>query len=208
MAEFKVLVEGYARSSKGASFASPSSVLILDNGLIILADPGSNSKMLLEALKKEGLKPSDIDIIFLTHYHLDHILNIRLFPGKDIYDGSTVSHEDMITEYSGNIPGTSIKVIPTPGHAAEHCSLLFRTAKGNTAVAGDVFWWNDTEIQKTDAKSLLSRKDAYATDEKALIKSRKLLLKEADYIIPGHGRGWGGCMLGLILFVQNYSDIE
>lgn len=48
-------------------------------GLNILVDPGANRKKLLEALEKDGLRPEYIDMVFLTHYHLDHILNIRSF---------------------------------------------------------------------------------------------------------------------------------
>ncbi|MDI6807027.1 MAG: MBL fold metallo-hydrolase, partial [Candidatus Aenigmarchaeota archaeon] len=86
MTEVKVLIEGYATKER----ASPSTVLIEDSGLKILVDPGANKELLLNTLSKEGLKPEDIDLIFLTHYHLDHILNIRLFPDKDILDGNTI----------------------------------------------------------------------------------------------------------------------
>lgn len=188
MAEVKILIEGYAREENGVWSASPASVLIKDGGLKILADPGANKKLLLDALGKEGLKPEDIDIVFLTHYHLDHILNIRLFPEKDVYDGNTINSNDKIIEYSGNIPNTNIQVIPTPGHAHEHCSLLVKTNKGRIAVAGDVFWWADNQEQKTDRESLMKHKDPYVKDEKDLSKSRETLLRLADYIIPGHGR--------------------
>jgi len=140
MAETKILVQGYAREQNGIWFASPSTVLIKDQGLNILADPGSNKNLLLKALEKENLAPEDIDLVFLTHHHLDHSLNIRLFPEKDICDGSTINTGDKIVEYSGRIPGTSIQVIPTPGHTPDHFSLLVKTKKGRVVVAGDVFW--------------------------------------------------------------------
>lgn len=187
MAEVKVLIEGYAREENGVWFASPATVLIKDSGLNILVDPGSNKKLLLESLEKEGLKPEDIDIVFLTHYHLDHILNIRLFPDKDIYDGDTINSDDKIVEYSGNIPNTNVQVIQTPGHAHEHCSLLVETEKGKIVIAGDVFWWNDDDEQKIDNESLMKHEDPYVKDKGALAESRKKLLEIADYIIPGHG---------------------
>lgn len=187
MTEFKILVQGYAREENGVERASPSTVLVKDSGLKVLIDPGSNKELLLEALERGGLKPEDIDIVFLTHYHLDHILNIRLFPEKDIYDGCTISRGDKIIEYSGNIPNTNIEVMPTPGHAHEHCSLLLKTQEGKVVVAGDVFWWADNEEHKTDRDSLLGHKDPYMKDERQLLESRKKLLGIADYIIPGHG---------------------
>ncbi len=188
MAEIKILIEGYAKEENGVWYASPATILIRDSGLNILVDPGANKELLLESLDKEGLKPENIDIVFLTHYHLDHILNIRLFPNKDIYDGNTINSNDKIVKYSGNIPNTNVQVIPTPGHAHEHCSLLVETKKGKIVSAGDVFWWKDNEEQKTDKESLMKHEDLYVKDKEALIKSRKKLLEIADYIIPGHGK--------------------
>jgi len=188
MAEVKILIEGYAREEGNSLFASSTTILIKDNNLNILVDPGANESRLLESLGKNNLKPKDIDIVFLTHYHLDHILNIRLFPGKEIYDGSTIYSGDKEIGYSGNIPNTNIKIIPTPGHADEHCSLLVETEKGKIVIASDVFWWKDNEEQKKDEENLIDHDDEYANNKEELIKSRKKLLKIADYIIPGHGK--------------------
>ncbi|MCG2690330.1 MBL fold metallo-hydrolase, partial [Candidatus Parcubacteria bacterium] len=139
-------------------------------------------------LEKEGLQLKDINIIFLTHYHLDHLLNIRLFPDKDIYDGDTINRGDKIIPFDGKIiPKTKIQIIKTPGHAFEHCSLLVKTNEGNIIIAGDVWWWWNEEKQKIDKKSLLSRKDPFVKDTNTLRKSRQKLLSLADFIIPGHG---------------------
>ena len=72
MAELKIIVEGYAREEKGVMFASPTTVLIKDSNKNILVDPGANKELLLKGLKKEGLKPDNIDIVFISHYHPDH----------------------------------------------------------------------------------------------------------------------------------------
>jgi len=184
MAEVKILIEGYATKER----ASPSTVLIKDSGLKILVDPGANKERLLSALSREGLKPEDINLIFLTHYHPDHILNIRLFPDKDILDGNTIYRDDKDIGFSDNIPNTNIKVIETPGHAHEHASLLVETEKGKVVIAGDLWWWYDEEEQKTDYESLMNYRDPYVKDEEKLKESRKKVLEIADYIIPGHGK--------------------
>ncbi len=117
------------------------------------------------------------------------MLNIRFFPTNDIYNGETISRGDTIIDYSGDrLPKTNIKIIKTPGHAHEHCSLLVQTAKGKVAVAGDVFWWWNEQQQKTDRKSLLKLKDPFVKNKAALLRSRRKLLDLADYIIPGHGK--------------------
>jgi len=188
MNKFTVLIEGYAEKTKDGWIASPSTVLIRDRELNILVDPGSNKKLLLKKLAEENLKPGDIDMIFVTHYHLDHILNIRLFPDCDVLDGNEINKDDKIFEYSEKIPKTDIKVIPTPGHANEHASLLVKTDKGNIVIAGDLFWWRKNEEQKTDYDSLINKKDPDVKDLEKLIESRKKILRIADYIVPGHGK--------------------
>ncbi len=190
MAEVKILIEGYVKKLKDGWLASPSTVLIKDNGLIILVDPGSNKELLLKKLAEENLEPNDIDMIFLTHYHLDHTLNIRIFPDCDVLlDGDKMNGADRIFAYSVNIPKTDVKVISTPGHTFEHESLLAETETGKIAIAGDLFWWLDKEEQKTDYESLMSHKDpGGAKDENALQESRKKILEMADWIIPGHGK--------------------
>lgn len=54
---------------------SVSEVLVKKHGTNILfdTDHGSLSSMLLTRLKGKGLECEDIDYIFLTHFHGDHI---------------------------------------------------------------------------------------------------------------------------------------
>ena len=183
-----VLAEGYVREEKEVMFASSTIVLIEDSGVRVLVDPGANREVLLDALEKETLQPEDIDIIFLTHYHPDHTLNLKLFPRKRICDGTTVYLDDKEEPYEEYIPGTMVQVIKTPGHAIEHCSLMVKTGSGNVCVAGDTFWWEEKEEPKMDKDGLVFHEDKYANDFEKLKESRQNLLDSADYIIPGHGK--------------------
>lgn len=45
-------------------------------------EPGEDTTSLL---RKEGLSPSDIDTLVLTHLHTDHCWNVGLFPNAKIY---------------------------------------------------------------------------------------------------------------------------
>ena len=190
MADFKILIKGYVKQKNGNEFASSTTVLIKENGLNIIVDPGMNRKMLLEALTKENLSASNIDYVILTHYHLDHSLLVGIFENAKILDNSEIySWDSKIEKHKGKIPGTKIEIIKTPGHDMFHCSILVKNKKfGKIIIAGDVFWWNDNEKQKTDKISLMSHKDAYTKNIKVLAISRKKILEIADYIIPGHGR--------------------
>jgi len=186
MNKVKVLVEGYAKKVKTGWKASSSVVLINSNGKNILADPGFDRKLLLDALKKEKVAPVHINFVFLSHGHPDHALLAGLFENAKVVDEIYVYQRDAIIEHNGIIPGTDLKVIRTPGHKEECCSLLVKTEKGTYAVAGDVFWWTENQKQEVDINK--PDNDPEHMNLKDLIASRKELLRIADYIIPGHGK--------------------
>jgi len=180
MAEVKILIQGFTNADtqeEGEEKTCPTITLVKDKSLNIIVDPGvlESQQVLADKLKEEGLGISDIDIVCITHSHIDHYRNIGMFPKAKtleffgLWDGQAV--DDWQEQFTDDI-----KIIKTPGHNYDSISLLVKTEKGVVAVVGDVFW-----------KEGLPEKDAYATDSKELEKSRKRILELADYVIPGHG---------------------
>lgn len=184
MAQVKVLIEGYARKTKNGWLASSTVTLVQEKGLNIIVDPGINKDLLLKKLKDQKLTTENINFVFLTHYHPDHALLAAIFEKAFVLDGGTIYKKDKETEYKEKIPKTNLRVLSTPGHALEHCSLFVQTNKGLIVIAGDVFWWMKGERQKFD----INKEDPFTMDKKALLESRKKILKIADFIIPGHGK--------------------
>ena len=189
MDKVHILIEGYAFPNEDGTYtASPTTSLIETEGKKILIDPGTNKEKLLKELSDLDLQPNEIDFIYLTHYHPDHFLNICLFPDKDVYDGTTLWRKDQELFHKEFIPGTHIVILSTPGHSAEHTSLLVETEEGMQCIAQDVFWWEDGKQDSDSEQSLLDLEDPFASDKSALLESRKLVLEKADWIIPGHGK--------------------
>jgi len=188
MTEVQVLIQGYAKNNDSGWLSSSSVTLVKSNGKNIIVDPGCNRQKLIEGLKNNGLTPDDIDYIFCTHNHTDHILLVGMFPNAKVLNDTEMYDGDRQVDHSGIIPDTDCKIIATPGHDQFHAALIVPTKKGVFALAGDVFWWFDDEAQQTDRKSLLNRADPFVKDEKVLKESRKKILKIANYIIPGHGK--------------------
>lgn len=186
MSEIKVLIEGYARQTQEGWVANSTVVLIKSNNRNIIVDPGFDREKLLNALEKESLKISDIDYVFLTHGHIDHSLLAGIFKNAKIIDELYIYQKDAIIKHNGIIPDTDLKVIRTPGHKEEHCSLIVKTDEGVYAMAGDVFWWMEGEKQELDINK--PDGDPEHMDLEKLIASRKKILEIADYIIPGHGK--------------------
>ena len=164
MAEIKILVKGYVREKGKSEFASSTATLIKEGGLNIIVDPGMDRKLLLEGFQRERLSPDEINYVVLTHPHLDHSLLAGFFRNAKVLDDSLIySWDGRIEKHDGNIPGTNVKIMETPGHDVFHCSVLVKTKEyGAVAVVGDVFWWADREERKTDKESLMKRQDPYA----------------------------------------------
>ena len=186
MNKVKVLIEGYARVSSGGTWDATSSATLIDTGKFkVIVDPGCNRKLLLRRIKKEGLKTSDINYVFLSHYHLDHCLLTGIFENATVFDSSVWQKRSIGGDLAGDtLPETDIKIIKTPGHTLDHASLLIPTSEGKVLISADVFWWKENEEGKVD----IDKVDEFALDINALKASRKKALEIADFIIPGHGK--------------------
>jgi len=181
MAEVKVLIEGYTTADTaetGEGKTCPTITLVRDKDVVMVVDPGvlEDQKILIDKLREECLTVDNINVVFITHSHLDHYRNIGMFPNAKtleywgLWDRNTV--EDWQEQFTDNI-----KVIKTPGHNYDSLTLIVKTNKGTIAICGDVFW-----------KENFPEDDPYASDKEKLKESRKKVLEMADWIIPGHGK--------------------
>ena len=180
MAEVKILIEGYTTADtaeSGEEKTCSTITLVRDKDIIMVVDPGvlEDQQMLIDKLKEEGLTIDDVNVVCITHSHIDHYRNIGMFPKAKtleyygLWDKNTV--EDWKEQFTDDIG-----IIKTPGHDSSSITLLVKTEKGTIAICGDVFW-----------KENFPEDDAYASDKEKLKESRKKVLETADWVIPGHG---------------------
>ncbi len=185
-AKVKVLLIGYFKwlgLGREEFKASSTVTLIQDNGTNILVDTGNQEveKKLIAALKKQNLDVDDIDYIILTHHHLDHTANKHLFKNAIITDWLTSYKKNKflvdfdIINKGKNIITPNVYIKSTPGHALDEGSVIVKAKDGIIAIAGDLFFNDQTE------------RNIFIHDKKDFERSRKEILKLADYIIPGHG---------------------
>lgn len=161
--------------------------------------------LILQALARYGLGADDIDHLFLTHAHWDHVQNIDLFEKAEIllhpderrYIRSPHPEDDATPKWTSSIierqrvrevsdgdellPG--VYVIDAPGHSAGSMVLAVETDAGLAVVAGDA-------IQNRLVAS--SRRNMMVFwDEKQANRTVEQLLSVADIIYPGHDRPFG-----------------
>jgi len=181
MAEVKILVQGYTNADSveltGEEKTCPTITLVKDKDIVMVVDPGilESQQILIDALAGEGIGIKDVNFVCITHSHLDHYRNIGMFPEAKtleyfgVWDKNTVQDR---TEYFTE----DIRVMETPGHDRTSITLFVKTKNGVVAICGDVFWKeNPPEI------------DAYASDQEKLRESRRKVLAQADWVVPGHG---------------------
>ncbi len=180
MAEVKILIQGYTTADtaeSGEERTCPTITLVKDKDIVMVVDPGvlEDQKILIDKLKEEGLTIDDVNIVCITHSHIDHYRNIGMFPKAKtleywgLWDRNTA--EDWKEQFTDDI-----RILKTPGHNYDSITLLVKTDEGIVAICGDVFW-----------KENFPEDDVYASDKEKLKESRKKVLEMANWTIPGHG---------------------
>jgi glyoxylase-like metal-dependent hydrolase (beta-lactamase superfamily II) len=175
-ARVDILTVGYADMPSVAGTVS----LVRDGDRIIVVDPGMvrSRSLILDPIERLGLTPDDITHVFVSHHHLDHTVNIALFPRAEIVDFRSVRSNDHVESHTGEgfrlAPNTTVWL--TPGHTPQDASLVVDTADGRQAFTH--LWWRSDRTPEVDP---------YAIDADELSRSRARLLDGVDIVIPGHG---------------------
>jgi N-acyl homoserine lactone hydrolase len=141
-------------------------------------------RSLEDALDAHGIAMADVTAVANCHLHCDHSGQNGLFPGRTIFvqrDEWAMVHEpDYTIPEWVDIPGLSyeliegetevapgIRLIPTPGHAPGHQSLVAETPEGRVVIAGQAVqslaeWRGSTDETETgEPRPGEDRRDAY-----------------------------------------------
>ena len=174
-ARLDVLVEGYARRPHVAGTVS----LIRDLDRVIVVDPGmvADRELILGRLRDLGVRPEDVTDVVVSHHHLDHTVNIALFPVVPVHDFQSVIDGDVFTRRpaEGAHLTPSVRLLATPGHTPQDLTTLVGTP--DDVVALTHLWW--TEDGPAD--------DPYCQDPEELRRQRERVLEMATLVVPGHG---------------------
>jgi glyoxylase-like metal-dependent hydrolase (beta-lactamase superfamily II) len=174
-ARLDVLVEGYVRSPHVAGTVS----LIRDADRVVIVDPGmvAERELILDRLAGLGVRPEDVTDVVVSHHHLDHTVNIALFPVVPVHDFQWVVERDVIIRRAaeGTHLTPSIRLLATPGHTPQDITTLVGTA--DDVVALTHLWWTEEGPAE----------DPYSADREGLRQQRERVLDLATLIVPGHG---------------------
>jgi len=174
-ARIDVLVEGYARMPHVAGTVS----LVRDADRVVVVDPGmvADRELILGPLRSLGVAPEDVTDVVVSHHHLDHTVNIALFPVVPVHDFRSVIEGDRLTlrEAEGFALSPGIRLLATPGHTPQDVTTLVGTPEDVVALTH--LWW--TAEGPAD--------DPFAPDRALLQQQRERVLGLATLVVPGHG---------------------
>lgn len=136
----------------------------------IIIDAGLSGKKIEENLEKIGVKASDIDAIFVTHEHIDHIKsvgvlsrrhNLKVFSNKMTLDGMlpTVKKLDakntFIFENGKSFTFKDLEIMPvsTFHDCANGCGFVISGDK-KVSLLTDTGWVNQDAMEKMDGSEL------------------------------------------------------
>jgi glyoxylase-like metal-dependent hydrolase (beta-lactamase superfamily II) len=137
----------------------------------------ADRELILGPLRELGVRPEDVTDVVLSHHHLDHNLNVALFPVVPVHDFQSVIDGDVFTrrDADGTQLTPSIRLLATPGHTPQDITTLVGAA--DDVVALTHLWWTDEGPAE----------DPYAPDRDQLREQRERVLELATLIVPGHG---------------------
>ncbi|GMT04975.1 hypothetical protein PENTCL1PPCAC_27149, partial [Pristionchus entomophagus] len=182
-----ILIKGYVDGRRATGTVTL--VNMMEHGLI-LVDAGDpwNGDELREKLKERGYTPDQVDVVVITHGHIDHCGNVSMFKKARFfmdgdcatkgvrggeYEQSKFIEEDMhyltpLVWIERRVGHTASDLIVVVGHSDRG---------GITVVAGDLFEdENDEEKWKENSQ--------YPEEQET---SREYVRQKADWIVPGHG---------------------
>lgn len=187
----------FAKSNFLIGYGESSNVYVLAGDYLTIVDPGNDYTVFTE-LEKLGFNPLDIKKVVVTHGHRDHCMGVfellRFPPIYENKDIEIINHEGgpqefkrileeqgfTLTQVKGGetleLSGFEWEVIHTPGHTIDGICLYHGPTK--TVITGDTVLPH--AIGDAD-KTAGGRLDHY------LYGLKKLLKKDIENVLPGHG---------------------
>lgn len=219
---YKIVLYGVPiKSSRG--FIGWSTVSVISRkDQTILFDTGSYGSrgILLNRLVEIGVNVEDINIVFLSHLHYDHSVNVELFKRADIcvskkeleyfFSGRYISVGDnliptqIINSVRGKIRAVEdgeeiaegVKVVELPGHTPGTAGLLV----DNVIFAGDAVKNAWEFIWKKEPSPVFS-------DPQEAIANYDVVKNLASIVVPGHDTPFKITSKGVEYLEEQHVDI-
>lgn len=162
-----------------------SSTLIVGKSVTVV-DTGTPPyrKAILASLRREKVKPGEVEYLIISHGHQDHWLNVGLYPNAAIITEPNVKlvHGNRCEVFRSGIVHDDWEIVPTNGHMASHMSVctigMWNGLAKRIVIAGDAF---REDLWRSGYYGSLQAKPGER-------ESANWIMQNAEVIIPGHFR--------------------
>lgn len=164
----------------------------------VLYDAGLRDGHIVNELAKNGIMPSDVKTILITHLHQDHFGGLvdsegkaqfpeaKIFVSKPEYDYwvNELKNENVIAALNlyqvnlfafGDEVISGVRAIDTSGHTPGHVSYLIEADGEKLIIAGDIMHFPEIQLPVPDVAV------KYDVDPVKAVQSRKFLLDYAAW---------------------------
>src|SRR5687767_9671290 len=120
MATVDILYEGYSKSEGDHDLVRNTVCLVRDGDVTMIVDPGlvSSPNVIVDAIRNFQLNLDDITHVYVTHYHMDHVRYVGLFPKAIVIDYKYVYNGEKWSDHTGDGHKITenVTIMHTPGH--------------------------------------------------------------------------------------------
>jgi len=153
-----------------STFAPVNEALRRDLGEQGTARPTRDGQAVTALLAEEGVRPQDVDVVAITHFHWDHVGNVGLFPNARflVSEQGWKAHQDLLArvpqmaadpvfpaqatdflaanaervEFTADGPTLlpGVDIRHVGGHTADSAAFTIPTEEGRVVIPGDTIW--------------------------------------------------------------------
>lgn len=171
-----------------------STLVRTDVGLVLVDPSVYPDKMSALLHDQAGVRPEDVQFVYLTHCHGDHRYGLQAFPHAkwlmaqaelDYWRERATPDERALIERiepAGAEPFAGVRALHTPGHTPGTTSLILDWRDRRVAIAGDAVM-TESHFRARDGHS-------NSTDFGQVRDTIEQLAREMDIVVPGHGNAF------------------
>ncbi len=176
----------------GALDNSINAFLVKMNGKSYLFDTGLPNGTIVASLKKAGVEPENIDAVFITHFHGDHIGGLlddgkAVYPNAELYvpkvevDNWFDRGTEFLSVYGGRAVAfdwdkeivSGITGLDASGHTPGHTVYRLETPGGKLLIIADLIHFGGVQLPNPDVAV------TYDVDPVMAVEARKRIFSQA-----------------------------
>jgi glyoxylase-like metal-dependent hydrolase (beta-lactamase superfamily II) len=171
-------------------YTSADGSIIKEKEFMFVVDPGCEEETVDDFLDMVEKYDLPIAFFFLTHFHWDHVDNLKVFrkvfpQAKIIGHSKNPKAKQWVDKQKTITLGeTKVIIIPTPGHSEKHDDICLYLPDKKILFSGDIVQPQGFSYEKCNFSSPVPY---FEFGDEYISSLKKLMKLDIDKVITGHG---------------------